>query len=278
VIVRPFGGPDAYMDALNKGEIKLATLTASSVFIEVKGQNKTKRRHQNLRLLRCGPNVIRLGFIVRKDSDIKEVAQLKGKKVTSDFGGHAVLPRSIAAGLSSAGLTWDDVVKVPVTGTVDGVKSVGQGRTDSSWGPVGMPAIREVNAQVGVRFLSFPKSPESLKKIREIMYPGVKLVTVKTNPALSVLHDVNLITYDTCVITNKDLDDATATKVLEGMWKGTDQIVKSSPIMRGFSKKDAATDIPMAPHHPAAVAFYKKMGVWNDELDKANKAAMELVK
>jgi len=278
VIVRPFAGPDAYMDSLNRGEIKLATLTASSVYIEVKGQNKTKRARKNMRMLRCGPNVIRLGFIVRKDSDIKEVSQLKGRKVTSDFGGHAVLPRSIAAGLSAGGLTWDDVVKVPVTGVVDGVKSVGQGRTESSWAPVGMPAVREVNAQVGVRFLSFPNTPENLKKMREIMYPGMKLVTVKKLPPLSVMHDVNLITYDTCVVANKDLDDATATKIVEGMWKGTDEIVKSSPIMRGFSKKTAATDLPMSPYHPAAVAFYKKQGVWTDAIDKGNEAAKELVK
>ena len=278
-VVRPFAGPDAYLSSVNRGQIKLAVLTASSVYLEVTGNNKSKKRHTNFRILRSGPNVLRLGFIVRKDSKIKTIADLKGHKLTSGFGGHSVLPQSIATGLANGGIGWDDVVKVPVTGVVDGVKSFGAGRTDASWGALGMPAIREIHAQRPVRFLSFENTPETLAKMRKMMFPGMQLIKIgRAIPPLSVFGPVNLITYDTYLMANKDLDDATAAKIVSALWKGTDSFIKSSPIFRGFKQKSAVTHLPMTPYHRAAIKFYKGHGLWTDKAIAGNKNAENLAK
>lgn len=278
-VVRPFAGPDAFMGALDRGELKLAILTASSTYIEVTGGNKSKKAHKNIRILRAAPNVLRLGFIVRADSTIKTVGDLKGKKVTSDFGGHSVLPRSIAAGLSSGQLGWSDVKKVPVTGVVDGVKSFGAGRAEATWAAVGMPAVREVNAQTKVRFLSFDDSPASVARMRKLMFPGLKLAKFgRPIPPLSIMGPTNVITYDTYLLAHKDVDDATVSKIVEAMWKGTPQIMKASPIFGGFKQANAVTDIPMAPYHKAAIKFYKTQGLWTDKAMAANEKAAMMAK
>lgn len=278
-VVRPFAGPDAFMAALNSGELKVAVLTASSTYTEFNGLTKSKKPRKNIRILRSGPNVLRLGFIVHADSDIKSIAELKGRKLTSDFGGHAVLPRSISAGLSSGGLTWDDVVKVPVTGVVDGIKTIGAGRAEASWAAVGMPAVREIHAQKPVRFLSFDDDPGKVAKMREIMFPGLKLVRfAKPIPALAISQPVNVITYDTYLLAHKDLDSATAGAIVEGLWNGTGALLKSSPIFGGFKQKNAVTTLPMAPYHPAAVAFYKSKGLWTDAAMKANEKISAMAK
>lgn len=276
-VVRPFAGPDAYLDAQNNGQIKLSVVTASSIFLEVTGGNKSKKVRNNFRILRAGPNVLRLGLIVRDDSPIKTVSDLKGRKLTSDFGGHSTLPRSIATGLGNGGLTWDDVKKVPVTGVVDGIKTFGAGRVDSSWGAAGMPAIREIHAKTKVRFLSFDDSPEKVAKMREMMFPGLQLSKFpKPIPPLGIMQPTNLITYDTYLLANKDLDKATAAKIVEALWKGTESFTKASPIFRGFAKKNAVTLFPMVPYHDAAIAFYKSQGLWTEAAMKANEASMKL--
>lgn len=276
-VVRPFAGPDAYLDAHNRGEIKLSVLTASSVYLEVTGGNKAKKVRRNFRILRAGPNVLRLGLVVNNDSPIKQVADLKGKKLTSDFGGHSTLPRSIATGLGNGGLTWDDVVKVPVTGVVDGIKTFGAGRVDSSWAAMGMPILREIHAKNKVRFLSFDGSPDKLAKMRQMMFPGLQLAKFpKPIPPLGIMGPTNLITYDTYLMAHKDLDDATAHKITEALWKGTDAFTKASPIFRGFAKKNAVTLYPMVPYHQASAKFYKGQGLWTDAADKASKMAMDI--
>ena len=273
-VVRPFAGPDAYLDAQNRGEIKLSVLTASSIYLEVTGGNKAKKVRKNYRILRAGPNVLRLGLIVSNDSPIKNVADLRGKKLTSDYGGHSTLPRSIATGLANGGLTWADMVKVPVTGVVDGIKTFGAGRVDVTWGALGMPVLREIHAKNKVRFLSFDASPEKMAKMRKMMFPGLQLTKFpKPIPPLGIMGPTNLITYDTYLLASKDLDEATATKITEALWKGTDAFTKASPIFRGFSKKNSVTLFPMVPYHPASVAFYKTQGLWTDKAMAANKAA-----
>jgi len=276
-VVRPFAGPDAYLDALNRGEIKLAVLTASSVYLEVTGGNKAKKPRKNFRLLRSGPNVLRLGLVVRADSSMTKVADLKGKKLTSDFGGHSTLPMSIATGLGNGGLTWGDVVKVPVTGVVDGIKTFGAGRVDSTWGAVGMPILREIHAKNKIRFLSFDDSPEKLAKMRKMMFPGLKLAKFpKPIPPLGITGPTNLMTYDTYLMSSKDLDDATATKITEALWKGNDAFTKASPIFRGFQRRNSVTLFPMVPYHPAAAEFYNKQGLWTAEAKAASEAAANI--
>ncbi len=278
-VVRPFAGPDAFVGALDRGEIKLAMLTGGSVHTEVHGLNKAGRVIKNIRILRSGPNVLRLGFMVPNDSDIKSVGDLKGRKITSNFGGHSAVTRSVEAGLASAGLGWDDVRQVPVTGVVDGIKALGAGRVEATWGAIGMPVVREINAQNAVRFLSFDNSAAAVARMRKVMFPGLKLVLIpRAIPPLSIRGPVNVITYDTYLLANKDLDDATATKVVEALWKGTDVLLKASPIFAGFKRENAVTTLPMAPYHPAAIAFYESQGLWTDRAMEANEMAAKDVR
>lgn len=278
-VVRPFAGPDAYMASLNDGRLKLGVFTATSAYIDVRGENKAKRAYKNIRTLRSGANVLRLGFVVPAKSNMKTVADLKGKKFPSDFGGHSALMKSIATGLSTGGLTWDDVKKVPVTGVVDGVKSLQAGRTEAIWGPVGMPAVRQVHAKLGLRFLSFPDTPEALAGMRKLMFPGLQLFKFKKSvPPLSIVGPTNLITYDTYLAVHKDLDPVLAKKILEGLWKGAGQLTKASPILRGFSNKAAATTVPMMPYHKTAVAYYKEKGIWSKDVEAGNAIAVGWVK
>lgn len=278
-VVRPFAGPDAYMASLNDGRLKLAVFTATSAYIDVRGENKAKRAYKNVRILRSGSNVLRLGFLVPAKSNMKTVADLKGKKFPSDFGGHSALMKSIETGLSTGGLSWKDVKQVPVTGVVDGVKSLQAGRTEAIWGPVGMPAVRQVHAKIKLRFLSFPNTPEALAAMRKRMFPGLQLFTFKKPiPPLSITGPTNLITYDTYLAVHKDLDPAVAKIVLDGLWKGAGQLTKASPILRGFSNKNAATTVPMMPYHKTAAKFYKDKGIWNDKVAAGNAVSTAWVK
>ena len=130
--------------------------------------------------------------------------------------------------------------------------------------------MSQLNAQKGVRYLSFEKSAKNLATLREIIFPGVKLEMIKTNPSLGVQHDVNLITYDAYLVANKDVPDAVVKQVLEALWNKTDDLVKIHRGLRGFVREAAVTDIPMAPYHPAAIAYYKEKGLWSREAQAAN--------
>lgn len=272
VIVKAFAGPDAYLGALQSGEVKLATMSSSTAYVAYLGQNKAKRRYDNMRVLRAGEGGVRLTFLVRADSPIKTVQDLKGRKVSAGFGGHSVIPSSIAGALATVGLSWKDVVSVPVTGSVDGVQALGTGRVEASWTSFGMPVSREMHSKIGVRYLPIPPGEASLAVLRKHIFPGVQLVKTAANPSIGLPEEAYLISYDSYLVGAADLDEKSATAILAALWDQEAALTKVHPGLRGFTNARAVTDIPVIPYHPAAVAFYKSKGVWNAKAEAANAA------
>ncbi len=270
VIVRPFGGPDAFLGGFDNGELQLATLSSSSTFWAASGKNPSGKKYANMRIIRAGAGGVRLTLAVPKDSDIKRIADLKGRKVASDYGGHAVIPTSVSAALATGGLTWNDVKQVPVTGAVEGVRQIGEGRLDAAWAAFGMPIAREVHAKIGLRYLSFEATPDSLATLRKMIFPGAQLVTMKANPKVGLETDTNFISYESYLLAHKDVDDASIKAVLAALWDNTDTLTKIHRGLKGFTNDYAVSTLPVVAYHPAAIDFYKEKGVWTKEADMAN--------
>jgi TRAP transporter TAXI family solute receptor len=274
IIVRPYAGPAAYAPIVNSGEVGIAVMSASSAYQAFSGHNEQKTAYRNLRLLRAGSASLMLGFLVRKDGPIKTFADLKGKRVSSDFGGHLAIADSLTASLKIAGYGWKDVVAVPVSGANDGIEALVANRLDATWASLGQPQAREADTQIGVRYLSVPDSPQALSIYREAAFPGARIGVVKKDAAPGIDGQTRLLSYDSYIVANKDVPDAVITKLLEGLWKGTGELVKVHPSMRGYTQDSAVTDAPVIPYHPAAIAFYKKEGLWNAEAQKRQDALM----
>lgn len=273
VLVRAFGGPDAYMNALNEGKYDFSTVSSSTAWFNYHGENSEKKAYKNLRLIRSGAGALKLGFIVYADSGIKKISGLRGKRVTSDFGGHSVIQPMATATLNAFGLTWKDVTPVPVTGALDLPQALGSGRVDAAWASLGMPAVQQINAKRQVRYLSYGGDPKTLEMIRHATYPGVRMTKVPPIKKLGVMQPTYLLTYDSYIITSKFEDPKIVRAILEALWKHTDQLGKAHFALRGFTHKAAATDLPMIPYDSAAIAFYKEKGLWTAEIQNANDKA-----
>ena len=89
---------------------------------------------------------LRVSLVVRKDSTIKTVQDVKGKRVTGEYPANLAIWFYIFTGLASAGLTWDDVKVVPVPAVNEGVDAVVQGRADVSNHAIGAAKIKEADA------------------------------------------------------------------------------------------------------------------------------------
>lgn len=265
IIVRPYAGPAAYAPVLNSGEVTLGVMSASSAYQAFSGKNEQKTAYRNLRLVRAGSASLMLGFLVRKDGPIKTYADLKGKRISSDFGGHLAIANSVEASLRIAGYTWKDVTAVPVSGANDGIDALVAGRLDATWASLGQPRAREADTQIGVRYLSVPDKPEAVQIYRKAAFPGARIAVAKTGVVPGVLEPTRLLAYDSYIVANKDVPDATITKLLNGLWEGTKELLPMHPSMRGYTQDASVTDAAVIPYHPAAVAFYKQKKLWTAE-------------
>ena len=176
VIVRAFGGPDAFIHDVNSGKYLLTAQSSNTAWFNFHGRTRSKKKAQNLRILRSGAGALRLSFVVYADSDIKSVQDLRGRRITSDFGGHAAVNPIVTATLGNAGLSWKDVKPVPVTGVLDSPRALGADRVEAAWASLGMPVVREIHAKKKVRYLSIENSRQGLMFLRKNVFPGLRLV------------------------------------------------------------------------------------------------------
>jgi TRAP transporter TAXI family solute receptor len=264
VIVRPYAGPAAWAPVVNSGEVPLGVMSANSAYQAFTGDNEQKTAFHNLRLVRAGGASLMLGFLVRANGPIKSYADLKGKRISSEFGGHLSIKSSLQASLKIAGYAWSDVTPVPVTGANDGIDALVADRLDASWASLGQPRAREADTQIGVRYLPVPDTPEAQKIYQEMVFPGARIAVAKTGAVPGVVAPTRLLSYDTYVVAGKGVPDDVIAKLLDGLWKGTEELFPVHPSLRGFTHEASVTSAPVIPYHPAAVAFYKARGLWSE--------------
>src|SRR3990167_8891415 len=146
VRVQPFAGPPAWLPSMNTGETDMGVLTSADAVTSYKGIILYKKPMKNTRILVVG-GALQLSFYVPKDSPIDTVADLKGKRIPADFPGIPIARLSSTAALATAGLTYNDITRIPVSDLQAGAQAFLEGRTDAGWHSVGSPAVEEANAR-----------------------------------------------------------------------------------------------------------------------------------
>ncbi len=274
VAVRPFAGPDAWLPILGRNEIHLGAVSSFTAWESYaqKGAGGAPVV-RNMRLIQSGSGSLYVGYLVLARSDIRRVKDLKGKRMSSAFGGHSAVISSITSTLAPVDLTWKDVVPVPVVGIVNGIDALVSGRLDATWAALGQPQVREAHAKVGIRYVPLENSPKALELVRKIAFPGAQIVDIPANAAPGIEGVTPMMTYDSYLVSTDQLPAETVRKILTALWDRNAELVASHRNLAGFTRERAVTSVPVIPYHPAAVAFFKEKGAWTDVTDKANTAA-----
>ena len=223
--------------------------------------------------MRGAPLVI--GLLVKKDSPLKSVHDVKGKRVTGEYPAHQAVWFNMFGMLASAGLTWKDVTVVPVPAVNDGIDALVQGRAEVTAGALNMAKIREADSSIGVRHLSLDCSPAGDKRVRQAV-PGYYTRIIKSGGAAAVVEDTCTVAYDIYFATHKAASDQLVTAILKSIWDNADKLPPMHPGFKEWTRDRAAgADVTM-PYHPAAIKFYQEKGIWKKEMDDAQKKLLAL--
>lgn len=265
VRVQPFAGPPAWLPSMDMGETDMGVLTGADAVASYKGIVLYKRPFKNTRLLLVG-GALQLSFYVRKDSPVKTVADLKGKRIPTDFPGIPIVKLSSTAGLATAGLTYDDIIKVPVSDLQAGNRAFIEGRTDAGWHAVRSPAVEEANARVGgLRFVSLIGTPQGAKKMAEI-YPGSYPKVLKAGSATGILEDTTVLTNDIYLVASKEFSDEAAYEVVKALWEYNKELGQAYRALRAWRTSRMVSKAAFIPYHPGVIKFFMEKGVWDKEM------------
>jgi len=272
VKVVPAGTDKSKIMPLKNGMMQLSLFTGAGQYYALMGLGDFAAKDwgpQPLRLVFGCPEGSIAGMMVREDSGIKTLSDLKGKKV-------AMIPASPACKalhegyLAFAGLNLNDVTVVPVSSWGAAWKAVIDGSADTAHCLVASSKAVELAASPhGIRWLPAPpEDKEGWAKLNSFC-PYLRPYKAVKGAGVSPEKPAQVASYYYGLVAYPDLDEEVVYKLTKGIWNGYDIYSPMHPSLKLWTQKGALeTDRFLSPYHPGAVKFFKEVGVWTPAHEK----------
>ena len=204
-----------------------------------------------------------VALFVRKDSPIQSIAEIKGKRVPGVWAQQTGVQQLMAATLAAGGLTYNDVVVLPVVNVVRAADDFKAGKLDVFYFAVGAPKVAEVAASVGgLRALPYANTPEVLKRMQAVR-PEYYLTEVKPAPHIvGIDKPVHMHTFDFIIGAATHVPDDVVYAFVKAVHANKKDLVAGHPGFNRFDPDHAAKPQPTLPYHPGAIRFFKEAGIW----------------
>lgn len=259
----PRAGTQLYIAEVNAGEIEFGVANAIQYTFAMNGTVLFKGRpNPNLRMVGSLVPFL-VGLVVKDDSDIKTIADLKGRRVPSGVKSSPSALLTLRSTLANAGLTMDDVERVPTTSMVTMWNGFEAGKFETTVTAVGTGRNKQIAAKVGkIRFLNIDPSPEAYARSLAIL-PTSEPTLVKPAPGLTGIDKPTyVIGYYYTLFTHKDVPVETVYKVARAVYESQDELRATSAVWREFDAKKLARKFTGVQYHPGAIKLYKDKGIW----------------
>ena len=260
--VQPFGGSGAYVPQVNAGALEFGLANELESYYAGSGTAIYKGRKQsNLRVIaRLQP--FRVAIYVPKDSPIKSIKDLKGKRVSSGWTSQKIIGVLMNGQLANAGLSYADVKRVPVANVVASANDMAAGKADMFFFAFGAGKVKETNAKVGgIRALGIDPSPAAIARMRKHVPPAYALAVKPSKRNVGVLSPTHVMAYDYMALSSSKVSADLVYKVVKTLHDNKKALISAFGAMRAFNNKKMVKKIPGVPYHPGAVKFYKEAGI-----------------
>ncbi len=253
VLVQPTAGDNVILPMVNRAEAEIGISSAPEVADAINGTGQLGKQ-PDIRLIGTA-HALRTAFFVRKDSPMKTIADLKGKRLTMGFSAMRILDPLARAMLATAGLTENDVKPVLVPNIVRGADDFMSGAADAFFFAFGAPKVREVDASVGgIRALEIDEN--GMPAARKISTYGY-LISVNPGPIfIGVEKPMKVYSWDNLLITNSKVPDDVIAKIIDTLDKNKPDLIAVQPVLREFSPAGLYKQYGL-PYHNGALKYFK---------------------
>jgi TRAP transporter TAXI family solute receptor len=254
------------MPLLEEAEIEFGIINILDANMAATGTGNYKKAYPTIRVVAGGVFPFTGSIMVLDKSEIRTAADLKGKRMAWDFGGHAITHTWQMAAMEVLGLKPTDVSQVRVSNLNDAVRAVPEGKVDATFAAIGIGINEEANAMEAIRFLNLPDNAASNKILGKY---GASIV--KQEPTAGIRTDTRVIGYPLHLASSTKVSDKTVATLLKVWWDNLGDLQTIHPQFKKWTKDVQAITNFTVPYHDGAVKFYKDVGVWTAKHDQRTK-------
>lgn len=277
VTARPYVGPSAFMPLINAGEVTMGLASMSESHASYRGLETDAMKD-----VRTVGRIVAMpfAFVVRKDSGIETIEDLKGKRVVLDFAAAGALTDMTQTMLDGAGLSRSDVEVVTVSGVGQGIEAVVEGNADAAPGSVSMAAVRKANATAGITIPSLEKEGFE-ERLAQSSSSAIRPFVVGAGSYPGIEKETRIFGMDIYIVVPASLSDVDVVKILDVLHNNWDDMAKDYPGLSNFSVAELVHETQTVPYHPAAVEYFKsdKGGnIWDAAAEARNQKLLDVWK
>lgn len=260
VRVQSYGGVGQTLPLLDSGRLDLAVVPSPDFTAAALGQPPFDGHAlKNLRMIAVlGPSYY--GFMVRKDSDMTKVSDVKGKVITYGYATQPALRLQVEGILAAGGLSIDEMQLDNVPSVPNGVDDLISGNTDVAFFAVQGGKAREAEAAVGIRWLALENTPENDAAMQKFV-PSAYIATVGAGEAPGLDEPTPMMAYDYVFTAGAHVSDELVQKIVTLLHQNPDKVRGVNKVFSEFSVDWVAKPIAGLDYHPAAAAYYKSNGL-----------------
>lgn len=260
--VQPQGGPDVTIPLVQNCELQFSIAASDIAAAAYAGRGLFEEREMpDIRVvatLMPFPS----GLFVRADSDIRSLADLRGRRIPGEYTQQRVILGYTRTTLATAGLTMGDVTLVPVPNGNRGVEAFMAGEVDAAISSPGAGIVAQADVAVGgIRYLPIADTPEADALIRE-MTPGAVLMRVEPRADRpGIAETTPMMGGSFVLLAGACMPEATVARVATALNENRERLIA---IFAGFDEMtDARIAAPAGPIplHPGAEGYFRSVGL-----------------
>jgi uncharacterized protein len=251
-------------EAVNDGsaEVSLATLSDVQQYVTGTVDWEGKGEKKNIRLIARMVPITTAGY-VQKDSDIKSLADLKGKRISVGYGAQKAVLRVVQAQLATVGLSENDMRGVLTHNITQAADDFIAGRTDAFWFALGSAKVKQAAASVGgLRALPVPTSPDAVAKMNKFVPGSYPIVIEPSRNIDGIAEPTPVMGYDVVLFTRADLAPDTVYKITKAVHENRQGMGAVFAPLNGFEPQNMARRYDHLDYHPGAIKFYQEKSLW----------------
>ena len=231
------GASVANINMLKDKQVELAIVQNDITYYAVNGQEMFKDggKVENLYgIASLYPETCQ--FVVRDDSGIKSINDLRGKRVAVGAAGSGAEANARQI-LEAYGLTYDDVEEQFLS-FAEGAYAIKDGTVDAAFVTAGYPtaSVQDVASQNKIRIL--PVGNEQIAKLAE-KYPFYTKTVVPKGVYQGFDEDVQTVSVMAILICNDKVDAALGEKITNAIFNNIDKIAAAHSAAKNIKKDNA---------------------------------------
>lgn len=244
---------------LAKGELEFALANAAISYFAVRGEGAWKRKQPIRAVMTLAPNIAL--FITQKSSKVKQLADLKGKRVVVGPAG-AGFEYFLKPILDAHGVTYADFT--PLNNTQAGaVNMLADGSAAAAFlgGAVPTASITQAASSQDILFVPF----DSKAKERLVNdYPFFESATIAAETYRNQDEPFDGMNVGAMhLITSIDQAEEDVYQFTKILYEHRAEVVKKHPAGKAINPKNIVKDTGTL-FHPGAVRYYKEIGIWSE--------------